>query len=94
MPPPNRRITDNSQIKKRSIVVAGHRTSISVEDEFWEALNRLAKLNQETIQSFVSNIDSGRESGNLSSAVRLAILREARAGKLPLVTAEQSDRLD
>ncbi|WP_245902209.1 ribbon-helix-helix domain-containing protein [Phreatobacter oligotrophus] len=83
MPPPNRRITLQSQIKKRSINLGGHKTSISMEDEFWEALRALARLNQESIQALMLRIDSEREGPNLSSALRLEVLKEARAGKLP-----------
>ncbi|WP_108179754.1 ribbon-helix-helix domain-containing protein [Phreatobacter oligotrophus] len=88
MPPSSRRITTQSQIKKRSIVLDGHRTSLSIEDEFWNAVRRLARLNSESLSSYVSQIDSQRETGNLSSAIRLEVLKEARAGRLPAFSDE------
>ncbi len=69
-------------VKKRSVVVAGHRTSVSLERAFWEALRDLSQLQSKTINQLVSEIDSSRD-GNLSSAIRVYILGQARAGILP-----------
>lgn len=69
-------------VKKRSVVVAGHRTSVSLERAFWEALRDLSQLQSKTINQLVSEIDSNRD-GNLSSAIRVHILGQARAGILP-----------
>ena len=85
MPPPIRRITAPSQIRKRSISLAGHKTSISMEDEFWDGLRTLARLKEETLQTLIGQIDSQRGKLNLCSAIRLEILREARRGGLPQI---------
>lgn len=69
-------------VKKRSVVVAGHRTSVSLERAFWEALRDLSQLQSKTINQLVSEIDVSRD-GNLSSAIRVYILGQARAGVLP-----------
>ena len=63
-----------SQVVKRSIVIAGHKTSVSLEDEFWAALKAIAAERQETLSDIVASIDTGRKHGNLSSAIRLFVL--------------------
>jgi predicted DNA-binding ribbon-helix-helix protein len=68
-----------STVMKRSIVISGHKTSISLEDPFWRSLKEIAKSNQETLSSIVANIESSRQYGNLSSAIRLFVLEHARA---------------
>jgi predicted DNA-binding ribbon-helix-helix protein len=61
---------------KHSVVIAGHRTSVSLEPEFWDALQTLAKSNGHSVNAEISSIDAGRGKQNLSSAIRLAILRD------------------
>lgn len=68
-------------VKKRSVVVGGHRTSISLESAFWEALRGLAAQEGKTIAEMVSDIDAAR-TGNLSSAIRVWVLERARQGLL------------
>jgi predicted DNA-binding ribbon-helix-helix protein len=63
-----------SSVIKRSIVLAGHKTSVSLEDAFWRALKEIASGRQITLSDLVSAIDSERQHGNLSSAVRLFVL--------------------
>jgi predicted DNA-binding ribbon-helix-helix protein len=63
-----------SVVTKRSIVIAGRTTSISLEDTFWKALREIAGNLQITLSSLVASIDSERQHGNLSSAIRLFIL--------------------
>ena len=63
-----------SPIVKRSIVLAGHKTSVSLEDAFWEGLKDIAKTKRKTLSDLVSGIDLNRERGNLSSALRLFVL--------------------
>jgi predicted DNA-binding ribbon-helix-helix protein len=63
-----------SSVIKRSIVLAGHKTSVSLEDAFWRALKEIASGRQITLSGLVSAIDSERQQGNLSSAVRLFVL--------------------
>jgi predicted DNA-binding ribbon-helix-helix protein len=62
---------------KRSLVVAGHRTSISLEDAFWRGLQDLAKQRSQSINALVAEIDAGRGRVNLSSAIRLFVLASA-----------------
>lgn len=68
-------------VKKRSVVVGGHRTSISLEQAFWGALQTLAVQENKTINQMVSDIDAARM-GNLSSAIRVWVLEQARRGRL------------
>ena len=63
-----------STVMKRSIVLAGHKTSVSLEDAFWEGLKDIAKTKRKTLSDLVSGIDLDRERGNLSSALRLFVL--------------------
>jgi predicted DNA-binding ribbon-helix-helix protein len=63
-----------SLIIKRSVVVAGHKTSVSLEDAFWKGLKEVAGERDTTLSELVGTIDSGREEGNLSSTLRLFLL--------------------
>ncbi len=63
-----------SPVVKRSIVIAGHKTSVSLEDAFWKGLKEIAGLRDLTLSDLVSTIDSERRHGNLSSAIRLFVL--------------------
>jgi predicted DNA-binding ribbon-helix-helix protein len=63
-----------SSIAKRSIVVGGHKTSISLEDAFWNELKMIAGEGEMTLSELVSSIDVARVHGNLSSAIRLFVL--------------------
>jgi predicted DNA-binding ribbon-helix-helix protein len=67
-----------SRILKRSIVIAGHKTSVSLEDAFWNALKEIASGRDHTLSEVVSAIHSGRAQGNLSSAIRLFVLDHYR----------------
>ena len=64
-------------MQKRSLTIHGHRTSISLEEPFWVALNDIAKARQQSVASLVQMIDKERVSG-LSSAIRMFILAELR----------------
>src|SRR5258708_38158908 len=68
-----------SAIVKRSIVIAGHKTSVSLEDAFWKGLKEIARRRHVTASEIVAAIDSGRAQGNLSSALRLFVLDYYRA---------------
>jgi predicted DNA-binding ribbon-helix-helix protein len=74
-----------SPVVKRSIVIAGHKTSVSLEDAFWKGLKEIAGTREITLSDLVSTIDSDRRHGNLSSAIRLFVLNHYRthAGALP-----------
>ncbi len=65
-------------IKKRSLTIAGHRTSLSLEDAFWQSLKKNAAARGESIATLVARIDR-RRSGSLSSAVRVYLLERAGA---------------
>jgi predicted DNA-binding ribbon-helix-helix protein len=67
---------------KRSVTIAGHRTSLSLEPEFWDALNQLAAARNLSLAGLVAAIDEARGQTNLSSALRVEILRAIRAGKI------------
>ena len=63
-----------SPVVKRSIVLAGHKTSVSLEDEFWRGLKEVASRRLMTLSALVDIIDAQRQQGNLSSALRLFVL--------------------
>jgi predicted DNA-binding ribbon-helix-helix protein len=63
-----------SPVVKRSIVIAGHKTSVSLEDAFWDALKEIAAQREATLSDLVATIDASRTQGNLSSAIRLFVL--------------------
>jgi predicted DNA-binding ribbon-helix-helix protein len=63
-----------STVVKRSIVIDGHKTSVSLEDPFWEGLKEIAKDRRKTLSELVGGIDTNREHANLSSALRLFVL--------------------
>lgn len=68
-----------SAIVKRSIVIVGHKTSVSLEDAFWLSLKQIGKIQNMTLSTLVANIDTHRQHGNLSSAIRLFVLDHFRA---------------
>jgi len=63
-----------SPVIKRSIVIAGHKTSVSLEDAFWKGLKDISAGRRTTLSDLVAAIDSQRRHGNLSSAIRLFVL--------------------
>lgn len=64
---------------KRSVRIAGHRTSISLEPQFWTALQKIADQKGTSVAGLIALIDKGRAGTNLSSAVRVYVLHETRA---------------
>jgi len=68
-----------SPVVKRSIVIAGHKTSVSLEDAFWSGLKDIAASRNMTLSELVASIDVDRRQGNLSSAIRLFVLEHFRA---------------
>lgn len=65
-------------MKKRSVTIAGHRTSVTLEDLFWEALKKMALQKGCSLRALIESIDARREAhSNLSSALRLHILKES-----------------
>ena len=69
-----------SPVVKRSIVIAGHKTSVSLEDAFWQGLKQIAGDRDLTLSDLVAKIDTERRQGNLSSAIRLFVLDFYRGG--------------
>jgi predicted DNA-binding ribbon-helix-helix protein len=63
-----------SPVVKRSVVVSGHKTSVSLEDAFWNSLKEISSERQMTLSALVAAIDSQRQHSNLSSAIRLYAL--------------------
>ncbi len=62
-------------IQKRSVVIAGHSTSITLEDAFWKALHSIAEERDTTLRALIAEIDAQRDDkNNLSSAIRLFVL--------------------
>ena len=68
-----------SLIIKRSIVLHGHKTSVSLENEFWNALHKIAEREQTTVSDLVGRIEHGSATDNLSSAIRVFVLNHYRA---------------
>ena len=67
-----------SAIQKRSVRIAGHPTSISLEDAFWDALREIANARNVRLSELVEEIDAERSSQNLSSAIRVYVLSSFR----------------
>lgn len=82
-----------SPVVKRSIVIAGRKTSISLEDAFWWGLKEIASTRRVTLSALVGGIDSGRTTGNLSSAIRLMVLDHYRT-MVNAPAASQSGHLE
>ena len=70
-----------SSVVKRSIVIDGHKTSVSLEDPFWTDLKNIAHAQQVTLSGLVTKINGTREQSNLSSAIRLFVLHHFREDK-------------
>ena len=68
-----------SIVMKRSIVLAGHKTSVSLEDAFWEGLKEIARIERKTLPELIGGIDIERKHANLSSAIRLFVLNHYQA---------------
>ena len=66
-------------MRKRSLDIAGHRTSVSLEDAFWIALREIAETQGVSLASLVASIDASRAGENLSSAIRVHVLEDMRA---------------
>ncbi|ODN70718.1 hypothetical protein A6302_01938 [Methylobrevis pamukkalensis] len=66
-------------MEKRSLSLAGHRTSVALEPEFWTAVERLAAEDGLSLAAFVASVDRGRGEGNLASALRVTVLRRVEA---------------
>jgi predicted DNA-binding ribbon-helix-helix protein len=67
-----------SPVAKRSVVIARHKTSVSLEDAFWKGLREIAIKRDVTLSDLIASIDADRQDGNLSSAIRLFVLGQYR----------------
>ena len=77
-----------SLIAKRSVIIDGQKTSVSLEDAFWTDLKKIAHAQQMTLSALVAEIDGTREHGNLSSAIRLFVLRHVHYGERQMEEAK------
>jgi predicted DNA-binding ribbon-helix-helix protein len=75
-----------SPVIKRSIVIGGHKTSVSLEDDFWQGLKEIAAQRDVSLSDLVATIDTDRRQGNLSSTIRLFVLDyyQLRANAVPI----------
>ena len=65
-------------IRKRSVMLKRHATSVSLEDEYWDELRRMAESDKLSLAQLIARIDAARTSDNLSSALRLAVLADLK----------------
>ena len=65
-------------VAKRSVVLGGHKTSVSLEQPFWNELRAIAKAQREPVSNLLCRIDVERQNANLSSAIRMFVLRRMR----------------
>jgi predicted DNA-binding ribbon-helix-helix protein len=65
-------------VAKRSIVIGGHKTSVSLEEPFWNEMRAIADAQQVTVSNLVRRIDDDRQNANLSSAIRVFVLKDVR----------------
>lgn len=68
-----------TRLRKRSLDIAGHRTSVSLEDAFWNALREIAVAEGVSLAGLIARIDAVRQGENLSSAIRVFVLERMRA---------------
>jgi predicted DNA-binding ribbon-helix-helix protein len=69
-----------SPVVKRSVNIAGHNTSVSLEEEFWKELKQIARARSLTLGELIETVDHQRSQSNLSSALRLYVLKYYRDG--------------
>ena len=72
-----------SSIAKRSVVIGGHKTSVSLEEPFWTELKQIAHTQHVTLSALITQIDGTREQSNLSSEIRVFVLRHSRLAQWP-----------
>ena len=77
----------DTKIRKRSVMISGHATSVSLEQAFWQRLKAIAKYQGVSVNALIAEIDgerpspdAGERAGNLSSAIRVFVLRNTSAG--------------
>lgn len=67
-----------STVAKRSVVIGGHKTSVSLEEPFWQAVREITEAREITVSELLREIDRDRQDANLSSAVRVFVLEQVR----------------
>lgn len=67
-----------SAVAKRSVVIGGHKTSVSLEEPFWNEVRAIAELEQVSVSNLLRKIDRERHNANLSSAIRVYVLEHVR----------------
>ena len=67
------------RVVKRSLSISGHRTSVSLEEIFWSELRAIAERRAQSVASLVAEVDAARGEANLSSALRVFVLQQAKA---------------
>jgi predicted DNA-binding ribbon-helix-helix protein len=72
------RSTTKSAVAKRSVVIGGHKTSVSLEEPFWNEVRAIAEAEQVSVSNLLRKIDRERENANLSSAIRVYVLQHVR----------------
>jgi len=80
-----------SSVIKRSIVIQHHKTSVSLENEFWNAFKEIARERNMTLSDLVASVDSERQNSNLSSAIRLFVLDFYRQACWRILTPRSRD---
>jgi predicted DNA-binding ribbon-helix-helix protein len=84
-----------SAVQKRSVVIDGHKTSVSLEEAFWNGMKEISGLRNMTLSELVGEIDNNRQQGNLSSAIRLFVLdyfKNRTNGATPLDSKPHSEQ--
>lgn len=74
---------------KHSLTLQGHRTSVSLEPEFWEGLRALARIRGLSLNRLAADIDEARGDQGLASALRVAVLQAALAGEITEITSHE-----
>ena len=73
----------NQRAVKRSVTIAGHRTSVTLEQPFWDALHAAATKQNRSLSALIAQIDAARSTNNLSSALRLYVLHDLKTAAIP-----------
>jgi predicted DNA-binding ribbon-helix-helix protein len=80
-----------SAVTKRSVVIGGHKTSVSLEEPFWSEVRAIAQAERITVSNLLRRIDRERSNANLSSAIRVYVLEHVREKVRHLRRADQDD---
>jgi len=71
----SRRLLSKSLMRRRTIRIGHHKTSVTLEDQFWNGLKEIANERGLTVAALVRNVDADRDNANLCSAIRVFVLR-------------------